>query len=444
MTLSIKHTLILLLFACSTLALFIAAIHGHRNSTETAHTLIDNELKTLAETLLTLPISKTQIKPSATPHFAFQLWQGDKLALYSEGLTENLHTHQNQAVKTGFSQQNFLRQRWQVYSQVDEQQGKKVIVALPLQKRISMAEDITLSAVTPLIYMIPLLSLVIYFLVKKSLSGLSELSYLLKRRRIDDLQNIKLNHPASELIPVLATLNSLFSRLSDAYLREKKFAADAAHELRNPVATLKVLAYKLQKSQPQNQDIQALENGVDRMGNIVEQILLLNRAHETQVSFNFLALDLEQLCQQTIADLYPQIIEKNMEISLDSESIFINTNHFLISSLLQNLLSNSIKYSLEKSKIKLSLSQQEQQIILLIEDSGPGINEDELNRVMDRFYRVGGDSHNSGVVGSGLGLSIVKQIVQLHKAKLSLSRSTTLGGLKVSVLFNKANINDVP
>jgi len=144
---------------------------------------------------------------------------------------------------------------------------------------------------------------------------------------------------------------------------------------------------------------------------------------------------LHQLCQQSIAEYYPEISAKKQEIELSGESEFINGDKFALASLLQNLISNASKYTPVKGQILVSVKQHRNQIELSVEDSGEGIPKELRDQVFMRFYRIGGDQHRSGAPGCGLGLSIVQHIVELHHAEIRLSSSRFASGLKVAIEF---------
>jgi len=291
--------------------------------------------------------------------------------------------------------------------------------------------------------------------VRQGLKPLTFLTRALKNKKANDLSQLTIS-PTKELAPVTATLNELFLRLSLAFEREKQFASDAAHELRTPLSVLKINLHNLQQSfndlilansgnnstSLQNLPFAELEQSVERMAHVVDQILTLNRTNPEQMFAENTALNLQALLQESISELYPDIASRGHNIELNSELLSISGNRFAIGILMKNLIANAAKYTPDNGKILVSCLQDANNIILRVEDSGPGIAPTEYSRVFDRFYRVGGDSHNSKVLGCGLGLAIVKHIVELHQADISLSTSKTLSGLCVEVRFFKNKHND--
>lgn len=186
---------------------------------------------------------------------------------------------------------------------------------------------------------------------------------------------------------------------------------------------------------------QQLEQSVERMAHVVDQILTLNRTNQEQILAESAVLNLQVLLQACISELYPYIASRGHDIELNSAPLNILGNRFAIGILLKNLIANAAKYTPDNGKILVSCQQEKNKLILRVEDSCPSIATAEYARVFDRFYRVGGDSHKSKVIGCGLGLSIVKHIVELHQANISLSRSKALSGLCVKIGFSVAENN---
>jgi two-component system sensor histidine kinase QseC len=191
--------------------------------------------------------------------------------------------------------------------------------------------------------------------------------------------------------------------------------------------------YNLQKDFPENnENILMLNKSIDRMTRIIEQMLDLYRASPEQINASFAEVDAYKLAQSVIQNIYPAIANKQQEIELIGSSCMITANEFAMRSLLKNLIDNANKYSPEHGKISVQLQRKEKTVSFIVEDSGPGIPEALSERVFERFYRVSGDQHESAVVGCGLGLSIVRHIVDLHHGSVQLDESS-LGGLKVTV-----------
>jgi len=427
---SIRRYLVLILISVITLVIFIATIEGYKASMVKAGHLFDMQLSSFADTLINLEPQKNNITVSNNDTLAFQLWRNKQLVSKSSNAP-------NQAIsvfKEGFSEQNFNAKRWRVFSL--QKNDTWIIVAQLLKPRFELAEKVILSAVTPIILTIPLLSLIISLIISYGLKPLQQLKTQLTQKGINDLSTINVVQAGTELQPIIDTLNRVLSQLDSAYEREKRFASDAAHELRTPLSVLKINAHNLQyEIGKDNLLLNNLITSVERMAHIVEQILKLNQTNPEQFSQQMQKMSLTPIVQQVIAQLYPEISMRKQTIEFIDGNIEIYGNEFCIVTLVQNLIANASKYTPIGGQILVSTKQYQQEFILQIEDSGPGIAESEINKVFDRFYRIGGDCNNSSVVGCGLGLAIVKHIVILHQAKIRLLRSTRLHGLKVTISF---------
>ncbi|WP_102795187.1 ATP-binding protein [Bowmanella denitrificans] len=431
---SIRRYLVLLLLSVITIVLFFAAIKGYKSSMERATRLFDSQLVTVADTLESMQLTGNVGQLNQDAEMILQIWHQDELLLHSINGPLTPITLQSE----GFRDENLAGQRWRTLARYYPQSGHWLMLAQPLSHRYELTEELVLAAVQPLVFSLPVLALLISLAVKQGLRPLVSLSDALRQKRADDLRPISLKRTPAELEAVVITINRLLARLDAAFSREKRFASDAAHELRTPLSVLKInshnLALELGK---ESVNLNLLKDGVERMSHVVDQILLLNRTNPEHFSLQMKPLDLYVLCQQCIASLYPQIHARQQEISLSGETCLLAGDAFSLNVLLQNLISNASKYSPPNSQIEVSIAQSAEKVVLLVEDSGPGLEESEYERVFERFYRVGGDRHQSGVSGCGLGLAIVKHIVELYDASISLGRAVHLGGLSVKVEFSR-------
>lgn len=447
---SIRRYLVLMLLSIITLVIFVSAIQGYKASMRKAQSVFDNELVSLAQVITAVELPQGVIKHKAASNFAYQIVLDDIVVTRSN----NAPKTQINTLSMGFKDANFSGKRWRTYAEkIADSSGADywVIIAQPLTQRFDLAEGIILSAVTPIILVMPLLALIISLAVRQGLKPLTFLTHALKNKKANDLSQLTIAS-TKELAPVTRTLNELFLRLSLAFEREKQFASDAAHELRTPLSVLKINLHNLQQSfndvllanneqnlaSLQSLPFAQLEQSVARMAHVVDQILTLNRTNPEQILAESTALNLQALLQECISELYPDIASRGHDIELDSELLTISGNRFAIGILVKNLIANAAKYTPDNGKILVSCLQDKNNIVLRVEDSGPGIAPTEYSRVFDRFYRVGGDSHNSKVLGCGLGLAIVKHIVVLHQANITLSTSKALSGLCVEVTFSMA------
>lgn len=466
---SIRRYLVLTLVALLTLITFIAAIQGYKASMSRADKLFEQQLVDFAQIVKGLHQSfndKNQhsVAFKQQTSFAFQVWQGQNLVIKSAN-SPVMPIINLQQQSTSFSEVNFSGQRWRVIYLVEQQAQDKVnnvittpdklviIVAQPLTKQSLLAQEVILAAVTPMVIAIVLLSILIYGIITRGLKPLHKLTSALAAKQSNDFTPLQLQVENSELTSVVTTLNQLFARLNLAFERERHFAADAAHELKTPLSVLKInvhnLLQQLNEQQQSNASalITPLINSVDRMGHVIDQILQLNRTSPEQISQSQQQVRLKPLLQTVIADLYQDIAKKQQTITLTADDITLIGDGLSLHLMLTNLISNANKYTPEQGEIKVSMKGLQNEsfqgitqasatdVVISIEDSGKGIAPEERSRVFDRFYRVGGDQHDSSVLGCGLGLTIVKHIVEIHGGEIELSQSKLLSGLKAEVSF---------
>jgi two-component system sensor histidine kinase QseC len=222
------------------------------------------------------------------------------------------------------------------------------------------------------------------------------------------------------------------AQLDQSFERERRFASDAAHELRTPLSALKVNVYNLSKQLHGSTDIDDLFNSLNRMSHLIDQLLLLYRASSENLRTEFEKVDLHALCQMIIQDRYETIAQREQEIELIGDATVILGNEFALSAMISNLIDNASKYSDRGGSILVKLSPQAGRYVLSVEDSGIGIPETLRKRVLDRFFRV---NSGSPIQGCGLGLSIVQHVAVLHHANLAISDSSFETGTCVSLSF---------
>ncbi len=369
-----------------------------------------------------------------TPYTYFQIWDngGKQLLTRSQNAPESVIGELGE----GFHEVNYGRYRWRNFVFRDQHLNRWIVVAERIDIRYVLAEEVVLESLLPIVIAIPVAALIIWFAVGIGLRPLRQFAIEVRHKRVDDLSPIELDRVPRELTTLVSNTNALLGRLDDAFQREQRFASDAAHELRTPISVLKVHLHNLRdRLGDQDGDITLLKAGIERMGHLVEQILALYRSSPDQASVKFVQVDLYKLAQTVIANDFPQIEQKQQQIELNGESAKIRGNQFALETLLHNLISNANKYTPEGGSIQVVVKRLANGVDLIVEDSGPGIPPSQYERVFERFYRLQGDQNDSGELGCGLGLTIVKHIADLHHATISLSSGIEGQGLSVNVKF---------
>ena len=428
---SVRRYLISVLIAILVLTSFLAALQSYRLSADRARELFDQDLQLVAAAIM----QQYQVDSvSFEQSMAVQLMHEQQMLYRSEQAPA-----QAVGAPGGFSEQNFSGKRWRVFVQ-NSSNGWHIMVAQPLQQRLQLADEVVTASIYPVVLSLPLQALLIWLVVSRALRPLNTFSKELTSRKANELTPVTLEQVPQELAPVLLSTNHLFERLSAAFAREKRFASDVAHELRTPLSELEITLHNaLTRWQQQgmsqtDESMQALRDGVDRMRQLIEQIMLLNRTNPDNFQAKMQPLDLAALCREVVADCYLQLERKQQNISIEGEEhLQISADAFALRLVVSNLLGNAIKYTPDGGQIKLTLSRGDKTAILDVSDSGPGIDPDEYEQVFNRFYRIGGDRHQAGVPGSGLGLAIVKDIVLLHSGTINLAKSQFDSGLNVRV-----------
>ncbi|MCY7295546.1 sensor histidine kinase [Alteromonas sp. a30] len=432
---SITRFLVVIIIAIFTLVTFSAAIRGYKESMLQATTLFDQDLEALAATLSVMRHDSALVPVPNQSHFAFQVWQDEQLVSRTENTTQTAIA----AFQGRFTEQNFSGKRWRVLAHHNPEKQQWILVAQSIADRFQVAEQLIIVSMQPLVISIPIIAILVLLLVKAGLRPLKNLSNLLDKKASDDFSQVDVGTTPVELNQVIKTLNSLLNRLGAAFNRERRFASDAAHELRTPLSVLKISLHNLEQALKEAnlnlQQTQALEQGVERMGHVIEQILMLNRTNPETLQLRFKPVNLTAVLRQQVGDIYPRLAQKNQHVSVHGDEWKVIGDESALSILVFNLISNCNKYIPDNAEIRLSIMQTTDTVRLVVEDSGPGIAEPEREKVFQRFYRVGGDQHTSNTEGCGLGLAIVKQIADLHHAAITLNRSQTLGGLQVILDF---------
>ncbi len=309
-------------------------------------------------------------------------------------------------------------------------------VAETLKKRNAMATDILLADLIPQILFTLLVSVYLFKGVIRGLSPLHHLTDQLSQRSVNNLSPLTETHVVTEVSALTNTINQLLARLSEASATQQRFISNAAHQLRTPLAGLKLqseVALRANDIASIKPSLEQMQNSTDRLTHLITQLLTLARSSSTENNQLLEHLDLHQLVREVCIAWVPIALQKNQDLSLDApqQEIWIRGDAVLLKELLANLIDNAIIYSPEASYIMVKLVAGEQPC-LIVEDNGPGIPTAEQAHVFERFYRIQG---NQGI-GCGLGLAIVKEIADLHQAHLQISpRSDQQSGALVQVNF---------
>ena len=331
--------------------------------------------------------------------------------------------------------------RWRVFVLHDVADEFWVVVGEREDVRGELVDNIALRSLAPDLIGLPLLALLVWLAIGWSLEPLKQMARLIKTRNPDTLAPLVIAGLPQELEPMAAALNRLLQQLNTLLKREKRFLADAAHELRTPLAVLRIHAQNaLDAPDPADRAdaLHQMVHGVDRATRLVTQLLTLARLEPNAAHLQLRELDLHTYVRNELAELIPLAFERGQELTLNAEetgNYHLQADGTSLGVLLQNLVANAIQYTPEGGRIQVLLKETPDKVELHVQDSGPGVRETMRAKLFERFFREGVGS------GAGLGLSIVQRIVELHRGTIILG-DAPLGGLDVQVHLPRHGTNN--
>ncbi|WP_036565403.1 ATP-binding protein [Oceanospirillum beijerinckii] len=371
---------------------------------------------------------------------AYQVWEDNTLIFRSQSAPQEPLSD-----RMGYASQTLGDYDWRTFSlssiyshSVPELRSNtiRIIVAEREDVRGEMVDKIVTQTLLPDLIGLPILSLLLWWAVGWGLKPLQQLANLISKRAPTHLEAINLEPLPTELAPVQKALNRLLFEIETMIAREQRLIADAAHELRTPLAVLKIHAQNAQQTLDQNDREVALEQltlGVDRSTRIVSQLLTLARLDPQGQDNTLQDINLAQESRSLLAQLMPLAWEKEMEVSLDIDEALdwrTQMETGCLEIILQNLISNAVKFAPAGTEIEVKWSQNEHEFVLQVRDHGCGVSDKDKQRLTERFFREGKAS------GAGLGLAIVKRILERHEGSIT-PRDTPNGGLTIQLSFPK-------
>ncbi|MDR0201004.1 MAG: two-component sensor histidine kinase [Delftia acidovorans] len=440
--------LLMFLGAAIVLTALLQGLLAYRNALLQTDTLFDYQMQQTAFALRAgLPVD-ARGRPQGTPpedenhEFIVQVWTNEGLRIFESALGAALP----QMAVLGFAD---VPARGTVYRVFSLQTRSQVIqVAQDMRVRRTLARDAAWQSLLPIALLAPVLALAVWWVVRSSLAPVQRVRRELATRRPQDLAPVPAEGLPDEVRPLVAELNALLQRVGQAFEAQQEFVADAAHELRSPLAALKLQLVALQRAPDaaaHDEAVQRLAAGIDRATRLVEQLLTLAR-QEAQgttpdaASAPPAGVDLREVVEQALADQAVAAQQHGLDMGVSEspqlqQSFSVPGDAQALQMLVRNLLDNAIKYVPPGGRVDVGWRSDAQGRALVVEDSGPGIAEGEREQVLRRFVRGPSASAGPQSQGSGLGLAIVQTIAERHGARLLLDRSPTLGGLRVQVFW---------
>jgi len=389
-----------------------------------------------------------------SPRVAYQVFRGGQLVTRSANAPHSPMIDLGEHFDSGFRTVTLdspsgrapgaplVATRWRVFATRDADKGVQVYIGERSDSRSEILRAVLRSTLWPMLLSLPLLALAAWWAIYRGVAPLRRLGRQLARRQPQALHPVVISNAPAEMRPMLDALNQLFGRIGQLMEAERRFTADAAHELRTPIAAIRTQA-QVALGEPDAAErrhaLLATLEGCDRATRLVEQLLTLSRL-EAGADTGLEAIDLHALARRVVADLAPQALDKRQELELERDQepgaapdaggpATVRGNATLLAVLLRNLVDNAIRYSPVGAAVQIRLTVRDGEVTLRVEDSGPGLAAADLDRLGERFFRVLG----SGQPGSGLGWSIAKRVAAVHQFSLETGRSPRLGGLMVSL-----------
>jgi len=395
--------------------------------------LFDDRLRQLA---YSVPVNASVV-PAPPPRqnnifededdFVIQIWDED----YNQLLHLNREEGKPDRAEEGFSTHTSGDTQWRSFAL--KRDSILVQVSQPFADRLEMSLGISLAATAPILILIVMLGGLVWIAVGKSLAPLSVITENLDQQNPSSLAPLPLDNLPAEIVPLARALNNLLERLGHAMETQRKFTADAAHELRTPLAAVHLQAQLLERCQSAEERVELmtqLRGGIVRSGHLVQQLLTLARVEPDKWERPFTKVDLKALLIRVVADLTPVALHRQIDLGINhSEQLYVSGDAESLRVMFSNLIDNAIRYSKLGSQVDISLSNEEAMNQVVILDQGPGIPVGERQQVFNRFYRC---SQAKGT-GTGLGLAIVNEVVKRHLGTIELTDGENNSGLKVVV-----------
>lgn len=445
---SLRVRLLVFLLAAIVLTAAVQGLLAYRSALAEADALFDYQMQQTAYALRAGLPPDARASGSSLPEYRndeliVQVWTNEGLRIFESAVGAALP----QKAVLGFTEVQARGISYRVFSL--QTRSQVIQVAQDMGVRRAMARALALRSLIPLAVMAPLLALAVWWAVSRLLLPVQRVRGQLARRRPDELTPVSTAGLPSELQPLVQEFNALLARVRQAFEAQQHFVADAAHELRSPLAALRLQLQGLQRAPDADAralSMERLGSGIDRATRLVEQLLALAR-QEAQLAAGAPPepVRLADLARQAVLDAVPAAQRRGIDLGLSPltpqvEGITVPGHAQALAILLRNLLDNAIKYTPQGGRVDVALQAGPDDVTLRVDDSGPGIAPEERERVLQRFHR--GAVPQGGAAGSGLGLAIADSIARLHGTHLELASAPRLGGLGVSLRLARGGVQD--
>ncbi len=437
---SIRRTLLVWLLLGLGAVAVLATVATYFETRREIGELFDLQLKQLAYSTRIDDLLRGR-QPSLTPsegrratgvsQIVTQIWDRSGVLLYWSQPGAGLRV----PVTDGYSNVVHDGREWRVYTHVDGDHALQIAHAL--DERREIAAQSALRTLLPLVALIPFLGVLIWFAVGRGLQPLDAMSRAVAKRRPDALAPLADANLPRELRPLAGSLNALLARLHEALSAQRRFTADAAHELRTPLAALRLqveMAERAPDAATRASALAELKSGVDRASRLVEQLLTMARLEPEATKSGFALVLLGPIAKEAIVARSAIAAGKHIDLGVTrAANVLVRGDPASLATLLSNLLDNALRHTPEGGRIDVAIDNDAGHALLAVADTGQGIPAAERERVFARFHR--GAQATTVDAGSGLGLSIVRRIADAHGANVTLDDNPEGRGLVVRVRF---------
>ena len=420
---SIRANLVLWLVA-ALLVGWLAALGGTYTLTRSqVGVMFDEELRQVA---LAVHLREDWIQAGrvriARPGFFLSVRAYDPAGrVYFETALPTLPLDLPQTFSEGFERIPTSQGRWRIYTHVTPE--GIVQVGQPVATRDAFARDVSGRALIPILLLIPALALCMGWILRRALRPLDETTRRVSDRDAMRLDPLPIDNVPTELVPLVLQINALLERLARALDADRRFLADAAHELRSPIAALALqvqLARRAHDPATRERSLEELGRGVDRARRLVQQLLDFARLEPGLATAPRKPVDLADLAREVVAAHAMRADAKRVDLGAEAQgTAFVIGEREELRSLVENLVDNALRYAPPDTPVTVSVRTEGDACRLTVVDAGPGIPPEEREKVFERFHRVPGDP----TTGTGLGLAIARAIVERHRGRITLAEA---------------------
>lgn len=448
---SLRTRLITLLLLATTGLWALAAYSVYQEAELESQQLFDESLQETAYLLLTVVEHEmaehgvdyaAQLIDSAdmpeTHYLRFQIWDRNNQLVYRSQdapLQPMVKT-----ASTGYAWAGSGSEALRTYVAWNAQRQLQIQIGEPVSHRREVTQRTLWRLALIGAVFLPLTAFFIWWIISRSFAPIQWTSEAVAVRTGQQLDDVDMGNVPREIAPLIRAINRLLGRIRETLQHERRFTADAAHELRTPLAAIRAHAQVLQGARTADEASEAAQDiiaGVDRSRRLVDQLLALARLESVRaVSAAPTTMDLADVVRQQVADHQPFAESQGIKLSADVQPAVMQGQPDHLQVLLRNLIDNALRYTPEGGEVQVSCGTTDSEVYLAVRDSGIGIPESERQRIFERFYRINrlGDRDT---YGSGLGLSIVQRLVEQHAAQIGIQEGLHGKGVGFVVRFGR-------